>query len=243
MRHRGGSATARQAITSGEERKTRAGEGDRGSVARGAGPARPRGGVASGGRALAGELLHNLLVAARRAAFARPRGGGAGALPARVRALLRAGVVDRAYLHDAGADRVPFRRGREGPLAPAPAALQRLLLQCRARRAAGRYRRDARPHRQTPGSGEAAPQPLRALRREPAPWRPRQERPHAVPPAAWSARQAAHHPGRQLLGPPALERPALARQPRLPRARQRQALVAATPGGFATTFIALTNAL
>src|SRR5258708_1076092 len=240
MRHRGGSATARQAITSGEERKTRAGEGDRGSVARGAGPARPRGGVASGGRALAGELLHNLLVAARRAAFARPRGGGAGALPAPARALPRAGGVGaafarpgggggggwrgrggavvggggggRAYLHDAGADRVPFRRGREGPLAPAPAALQRLLLQCRARRAARRYRRDARPHRQTPGSGEAAPQPLRALRREPAPWRPRQERPHAVPPAAWSARQPAHPPGRPLRGPPALERPALARQ-------------------------------
>src|SRR5205085_1140620 len=65
----------------------------------------------------------------------------------------------------------------------------------------------------------AAPEPLRQLRRQPAPWRARRAGTHARPPAAGSSRTDAHHAGRELLGGQAHRGSGLDREPGLPLAR------------------------
>src|SRR5262249_61791771 len=174
-------------------------------------------------RAAAIELLHDLLAARKSAPGAPGGGGGARALEAREAARLRRRrVVDRALLYHPHSGGFPLRPGRQEPRASAPAPVQRLLLQRRARGPTRRHRPGARR-----AKGRAAPdrdpppQPLRALRRQPPPRRAGRARPDSRPAHEGPSRAHASHAGSELLGPPPDGRAYLGQERHLPLAPQR----------------------
>src|SRR6267142_2849288 len=81
-------------------------------------------------------------------------------------------VVDRARLHYAHPGRVPLRPGRQRTAATPSAALQRLLLQLRARRTPRRHRPGAWLAGRDPApDGSARAEPIRHFLRRPPPRR------------------------------------------------------------------------